>query len=250
MCFGGCTHILCGRQQRLCWLHTLLTLPQQDSINRPPPLPRLHRRGGMHACVHGLLKRNESLTRWGNATVVNIRCNRVFAVCLEAGRRLRIFPRCKSRKSLNYATFGRSQQDCRTLSGAKWLLSFLFFSPQDCLLPEDEKKDARLCEEWRSQHASERPVRGAEQSTVDPITADSTAALWRRAVHKQQPKVRGWMFFLGGGVGGGCFFFIRWEFKWVAVFVGGRTWHQSSNCRFRLWFFRLLGGLRWQQWHF
>lgn len=65
-----------------------------------------------------------------------------------------------------------------------------FFSLSSRLLLEDEKKDARLCEEWRSQHASERAVRGAERSTVDPITAGSTAASRGRAVRKTAAKSR------------------------------------------------------------
>lgn len=61
--WGGCTCSLCGRQQRLCWLHTLLTLQEQDSIKRRPGLH--------HACMHGLLKRDEYLNF--NATEVDIR---------------------------------------------------------------------------------------------------------------------------------------------------------------------------------
>lgn len=55
---------------------------------------------------------------------------------------------------------------------------------------EDEKKEARLCEEWRSQHASERAVRGSERSTVDPITAGSITASRGRAVRKTAAKSR------------------------------------------------------------
>lgn len=124
-------------------------------------------------CMHGLFKRNEFLMRWESTTVVDIRRKRGFAICLEAGRHLQIVPRCKSCKSLNYAILGgvsRIPEPCPEQSD--YFLSF--FSTR--LWRYLKMKDAWLCDECRSQHASKWPVRGTEQRRVDPITADSTAA--------------------------------------------------------------------------
>lgn len=57
------------------------------------------------AAMRGLLKRNESLTRWEALSISDVK--EALAICLEAGRHLRIFSfplRRKSGKSLNYAT--------------------------------------------------------------------------------------------------------------------------------------------------
>lgn len=57
------------------------------------------------ATMRGLLKRNESLTRWETLSIADVK--EAFAICLEAGRHLWIFSsplRRKSGKSLNYAT--------------------------------------------------------------------------------------------------------------------------------------------------
>lgn len=130
--------------------------------------------------------------RWENATVVDIRRKRGFAICLEVGRHLRIFPR---RISLSYAPLGkvsRIPEPCAEQSD--YFLSS-FFPHKIVALLADEKKAAWLGPVCHSQHAFKWPVRGTEQRRVDPMTAASTAASWRRAVHQQQPKARALMIF-------------------------------------------------------
>lgn len=125
-------------------------------------------------CMHGLLKRDEFLMRWENATVVDIRRKKGFAICLEAGRNLRIFPRCKS---LNYAPLGGVSRIPEPGPEQRdYFLSFL--SHKIVALLADEKKAAGLG--WLAR------VRGTEQRRVDPTTAASTAASHRRAAVCEQ----------------------------------------------------------------
>lgn len=120
------------------------------------------------APMHGLLKRNESLMRW-QTPPLSISDGKEASP--SASRRGHVAGFFSLRRQIPQITqlcnFGRSQQDSRTLSRAKWLLSFFSY---DCRVPWRWKerwltllwKCGSAAVECRSKHSSKWPIRGTE----------------------------------------------------------------------------------------
>lgn len=136
--------------------------------------------------------------RWENATVVDTRRKRGFAICLEAGWQLRIFPQHKSGKSLNYAPLGgvsRIPQPCPEESD-----SFLSFFPTR-LSRYLKMKRKRL----PSAAASAPPKglwgpQGEQWVQLQQIPQQLDGGeLFTNSSQKQQVSWLLWFFFLSGG---------------------------------------------------